>query len=77
LKYLFIRSLYRIKARHPKTWSVIENINSLLFGFFYARPFRSRLAQKMDQESHQQLQFRFLMLNDRTPLLQLGYFGLS
>ena len=71
MKYLFIRTLYRIKDSHPKLWSVIENINSLLFGMLYFKPFSKRLQLLLNEQENNLYQFRFLVLEDTYALQKL------
>lgn len=52
-------------------WAVIEQLNSLLFGVFYAHAFHKRLLQNMLQANEKPLRFRFLTQADQPALLHL------
>jgi hypothetical protein len=71
LKLLLISILYKLKAKYPKIWSVIESLNSQLFGIFYARSIKAKLHHNLLQTNDKALYFRFLTSNDTTNLLQL------
>ena len=71
MKLLLISTLYRIKTKHPKLWSVIEKINSWIFGIFYARLLHHKLALLMKLASDNTIVFRLLTRQDKTSLLQL------
>lgn len=71
MNLLIISILYRLKANYPKIWSAIEQINSLGFGIFYARPLRNVLLFQINTIQESKTSFRFITQNDIPQLLLL------